>query len=461
MKPILFKSDATTFDVGIGSIDLATSCNVKENLNGTFELYLDMLKSDRLYNDIKIGSIICAKPNKTTGIQPFVVEQINKNIIGEISIFATHIGQHRSKMIPILPFEATSLSDAINKVLQNSQETNIFNFTTNKTVASNYVLNEPRSFRDVLGGKEGSLLDIYGGEYLFDNLNITLLNRRGKDDGLKVVYGHNMIEYNQEDIFDWSYSITGVLPFYKRIENETINLVVGDIQYSNNVGAYPYHKTVVIDFSEKFTNETPTKQQLNDLASEYLVSKGNPQIHIEVSFEDLSTLPMFEYLNRKIDDIELGDYVTIINSEYNVNITTRIRELDYDVLLDRYNTILIGDNTTTINDAIAGISSGTTNISSGVVYSAGSGIDITNNVIKNSYQDLNNVDLNDQLSLYLGYVSNATNTPTSNGNGYLIVVGSELGDRCMQIWRVRSSNNLWHRYYLNNAWSTWVQLQNV
>ena len=357
MIPYLFKANQTTFDAGfIGTFDNALSCNVVETLNGAFELNMQILNDDPNLENMAIGSIIVAKPNQTYGNQPFIVEQLVKRIDGTISIYAVHMSQHRAKLIPVAPFTATSLADALGKIPTNSQESNPFTITTDKTVATGYTVDVPKTLRDIMGGKEGSLIDIYGGEWFYNNFDLMLLNRRGRtDSNLKVLYGTNMTDYVETDEFSWSMSYTGILPYYK----DQDNLVIGDIQYGDHVNEYPYKKTVVYDFTDKFES-VPTKSQLESVCLAFLNGKGVPHVSIEVSFEDLSTMPMYSQLNDNVEYIQLGDTVEIINSAYNTQFRSRVRTLDYDVLLERYNTIKIGDQSATINDVISDTASGDT-----------------------------------------------------------------------------------------------------
>lgn len=368
MIPRLLKANSLSFNAGT-PLELTTQCNVVESLNGKYELNMEVLISDPNAIYIQPESIIMAKPNMTTQFQPFVVEEINKNIDGVLSIYATHIAQYRTKLMPVLPFNANSLSDAINKV--NSISDNIFTLSSNKSVDTKYSLIEPRSYREFLGGKEGSLLDIYKGEYYFDRLNIQLLTRRGNANKLRIMYGSNMTTYNQIDSFDWSNSITGVLPYYKSDEENNTVVVVGDVQYSEYADRYSFKKTVVVDFSEKFEDK-PSKAQLNEVAKEYIEGRGLPLVNIKASFEDITTLPNYRDILVNINSLTLGDSVQVINSLYNTNVSTRIREMDFDVLLERYNSITIGDATTTINESISGASGGGTTINN---YYGGGSID--------------------------------------------------------------------------------------
>lgn len=352
MIPYLYKSDETSFNSGfIGIFDNALSCNVVETLNGAFELHMQILNNDPNLENMAVGSIIVAKPNQTYGNQPFIIEQIIKRIDGTIEVYAVHMSQHRTKLIPVSPFTATDLADTIDKIAANSQEANPFTITTDKSVATSFKLDVPKTMRELMGGSEGSIIDIYGGEWFYNNFDLMLMNRRGRtDSNLKVLYGSNMTEYVETDEFSWSMSYTGILPYYKDEEN----LVVGDIQYSDHVDDYSYHKTIAYDFTDRF-DSVPTKVQLETVCQNFLNGKGNPHVSIDVSFEDLSTMPIYGMIYENVEHIQLGDTVEIINSAYNVQFRSRVRTLDYDVLLERYNTIKIGDQTETINDVISDI----------------------------------------------------------------------------------------------------------
>lgn len=367
MRPVLFKPDATAFTTnGIGVLNDVTECIVTEALNGEFELNMKILVSDPYFEQIKIGSIIAAIPNNTSGRQAFVVEQITKPIEGECDIYATHIAQHRSKLIPVGIFSATSLSNALTKIASNSLETNPFTLTTDKSSSVDMVLTEPRSFRECLGGKEGSLLDIYGGEYQYDNFNIRLLNHRGRDNGVQILYGKNMSGFNAENDFGWDQSATGVKPYWKD-EN---NVVIGDIQYSQYKDLYPYAKTVTVDFSSDIENQ-PTKAQLESYASTWINSRGLPVTNISVEINEL--------INENMT-VGLGDTVKVINDLYGVNYSSRIISTEFDVLTERYSNVEIGDKKATINDAISDTASSET-VVQGTTYTAGDGISIVADVI--------------------------------------------------------------------------------
>lgn len=342
----IFPSDATTFDTqGIGLLTNVIRCDVRQELGstGVYDLEMEILADDPLIERVKIGNIIGARPNLTDESQGFVIEQITKPINNIVSVYATHIAQHRAKLIPIAPVNATDLGDAISKILANSLETNPFSFTTNRSVATAYATDTPRSFRSVLGGEEGSLLDVYGGEYIWNNLNIELVNKRGRDNGVQVVYGQNMTDFEMSEEFSFEKSVTGILPFWY---SEDEGLVTGSVQYSDYVDLFKYHKTIAKDYTDDFENK-PTAAQLNTIAASEVQNIGLPSINMKVAFNQFE-----EHIFGKVEIMQLGDTVTVINPNYGVNATSRIVAMDFNVLTENYNEIEIGQLEPNINEVI-------------------------------------------------------------------------------------------------------------
>lgn len=339
MIPRLFNSDATVFDSeGLGRLKEVTRCIVTERTDGTFELEMELLARDPLFPNLKVGNIIACIPNKTQGRQAFCIESIKKEIDGTIEIYATHICQYRGKLIPVIPFTSTDLSDSFTQLIANSQESNPFNLLTDKT--SNVPMNvrEPHTFRELLKGTEGSVSDTYVGEWYFDNFDLSFLAHRGRDNGVRILYGKNMTDFVMEEAFSWSKSVTGVLPYWK----DEDSIVVGDVQRSQYEYLYKIPRTVPVDFSEKI-EEKPTKAELETFAQSYVNSLGLDQVHLSVSFDALSS---------KSDNIQIGDTVHIINSLYNVDLESRVVGTVFDVLKEEYDAIEIGDLKESINDSI-------------------------------------------------------------------------------------------------------------
>lgn len=74
----------------------------------------------------------------------------------------------------------------------------------------------PSSFRNCLGGIDGSVLDTFGGEYEWDRYTVKLHHHRGADHGVHIVYGKNLIDFKMERNIESV--ITGVHPYWQNSE---------------------------------------------------------------------------------------------------------------------------------------------------------------------------------------------------------------------------------------------------
>ena len=359
MIPHLFESNATNFDtLGIGALTRTISCNVIEELNGAYELNLAMLVDDPLFEFVQVGNIIVALPNMTDNAQAFVIESVSKVINGEVTVYATHIAQYRTKLIPIPPFAATGVSGVALAFRSLALETNPFTLDTNSTSTATLTDQYPKSMRDIMGGSEGSILDIFGGEYYYDNFTIHHLTHRGRNTDARVMYGRNMTGFEQDETFAWNNSATGVYPYWY---SEEEGIRYGDIQYSPYKDLYPYAKTVTVDFTDKFQTK-PSKAELEAYALTWITSKGLPSVTLECSFDQ------FDFTDAQVNTLQLGDTVQVINSMYGVNYMSRIVATDFDVLGENYNTITVGDLKATLSSVIGEASQGESSVSNVVYY---------------------------------------------------------------------------------------------
>lgn len=461
MIPRLFKSDDTNFTtLGFGALNGTIECNVVEQINGVYELNMQIFTDDPNFKNISIGSIIAVKPNLTTENQAFVVESMSKPINNVVTIYATHISQHRAKLIPVSVFSATSLTTALSGAVSHSLETNPFTLHSPRTSSADYEIVTPRSFREVLGGSEGSLLDVYGGEYIFNNFDIELVSKRGRDQGIQVVYGQNMTDFNMDEEFSWNGTATGVYPYWYSDQD---GLVVGDIQYSPVVNLTGYQRTVTVDFTDKFENK-PTKVELEAEALAYITSRGLNSVNIKVAFNQFE-----EHVRGDVLKMNLGDTIHIINSAYGVNMESRIVSLDFNVLSENYDVIEIGELQTTINEAISDTASTTVINQSGGVTNYNeltnlpqiNSVELTGN---KSWSDLgisdpfyyhgNATDVDASLDTGLYYCTASTANKPVAAAGYLIVFTA--GSRVLQFYTrgAVAQGRVYMRKY-DSGWGGW------
>lgn len=351
MIPVLYKANETKFDSqGVGCLSDCITCYVHEKLNGVYELKFTYPITGVHFSDIKVGAIVDAIPSDGKAVQHFRIDTITKPIGGKVTVEATHISYQLS-YVPVKPFDAVGVLDALNGLKENSLASNPFSVWTDiSNTATKYSQKEPASFRQRLGGVTGSILDCFGGEYEFDNYTVKLHAHRGIDRGVVIEYGKNLTDLEQEESIDKV--ITGIVPFWKDSNDKVVSIETPiESEYASK---YPFKRTVVKDFSSNFEEE-PTVEQLRAYTESYIKNNcvGVPQVSLDVSFVALEDTEEYKSLSR--ERINLGDTVTVRFAELGVDAKAKVIEYKYDVLAERYDYLKIGSVRSSLASTISEI----------------------------------------------------------------------------------------------------------
>lgn len=341
MTPILFSENTISFNTnGLGNLSEALTCNVTEELNGIYELEMTYPVTGRLFSQIVTSAIIYAEPYENASYQAFRIYRISKPMDGRISIYARHIS-YQTNWIPVMPFNYSSLADCFAKLKANSASTNPFTLWTNKTVATGHSFDIPQSFRACLGGSQGSVLQMYGGDYEWDNWTIKLWLRRGADNGVRIAYGKNLIDAKQEANIENTY--TGVCPYWTDEETGTVVTLPEKYILAATASAYPFERIKTVDFSTDFDTQ-PTVAQLRARTNQYITANdiGYPNISIDVNFVALWQSEEYKDI-APLEQVQLGDTVTVDIERLGISMQSRVVEYTYDVLKGRYKSVTIGD----------------------------------------------------------------------------------------------------------------------
>lgn len=315
---------------GLGGLPDALEAIVTHEINGQYELFLRYPVTGLHYDELISGRIIMAKPDDLTDEQPFRIYRITKPLNGIVSVYARHLCYDLQGIV-VEPFTAGSLTAAFQTIPTKCTPTSPITLQTTRSVASGITLTEPRPMWKLLGGQEGSLLDIYGGEWDFDKDEAKLVTTLGADRGVSIRYGKNMTEMEQDASIEACYS--AVYPFwYDEESNTLVNLPEKTVAVT---GAVVSNRVMVLDCSDDFDNQ-PTEQQLRDRANAYITANsiGNVKASWKISFVDTKDLPF--------DKVMLGDTLHVYYERLDVNATARAVKTEFDVLQGRYKAITVG-----------------------------------------------------------------------------------------------------------------------
>lgn len=333
MKPVLFAPTATEFTTnGLGKLSDAASCTVKETRNGAFELTLKYPIEGIHYAEIQQRSIILAKPNPVDLAQPFRVYRISKPINGLVTVYAYHISYDLTG-IPVSPYSAASVQAALAGFSTNAVATNPFTFWSDMTSSGDFTVKSPASVRSLLP----TVLKVYGGEYKYDKYTVRLYQQRGVNRGVTIRYGKNLTDLKQDE--NCSNVYTGVYAYY----SDGNGIVETNPKVTPAPGTYNYTRILPLDLTAEF-KEAPTAEALKAAAEQYMSDHniGVPEVSLNVSFVQLEQTQEYKDL-ALLERVELCDTVTVIFERLGVNATAQVTSTVYNVLIDAYDSVTIGN----------------------------------------------------------------------------------------------------------------------
>lgn len=354
MIPILYNSvteGTVPNDYGIGSLTDCLSCEVTEERNGSYELTLSYAVGGIHADEIEVNRIIKAKPNYTDNPQLFRIYKVGKAMNGRFEVNAQHISYDLSgKILPagILTFDALATVQAIT-----ANGGGNFTIATDISSGRTFKSDIPASTRSWFGGKTGSLLDIYGGEWKYDNFTCSLLASRGTDRGTTIRYGKNLTELSQEISFE--NLVTAIVPYAVNPDN---NNVITGVEVPTGLSLNVDRK-LAMDFTDgiEWKDTTPVTMQLNTLATRYVNANRSSMINTKNSI----TLNFAQSGDLK-ERVDLCDTVRIYFEALGITASAKCVSATWDVLAERYSSNTFGDAVSNISDTIATVEKKVVNV---------------------------------------------------------------------------------------------------
>ena len=364
---VLYDRDEEVFTSnGLGALPDAASCIVTEERNGGYEVEMEYPLTGSHFQEIQKRRILYVKPNPYDDPQPFRIYSITKPINGIVTVHAAHLSYDTSgSIVKLFPADAGSASAAMSYLKNFSVPSTPFTFFTNVGKSGTMSVPKPSSIRSLLGGSDGSILDTFGGEYLFDKWNISLLESRGADRGVTIRYGKNMTDLEQEENDTDFY--TGVYPFwYSESEDGGLVTLSANNGIINAFGTYDFVKIMPLDLSsEDFSKETtdsegyvttiekPTEAELLAAAKKYISDNkiGVPKVSLDVSFVMLAQTEEYKDFAR-LETVKLCDTVTVEFEKLGVKTTAKCIKTVYNVLTGKYNSIELGEPKSSLAETV-------------------------------------------------------------------------------------------------------------
>ena len=332
MKPILYPAGETEFrNNGLGRLSEATKCLVTEERNGQYELEMQYPITGRHYKEIVEERIIAARHDDTDDIQPFRIYKITRPMNGIVTVSARHISYQLSK-VAVMPFAANTCAEALAGMITNSVGDCPFTIWTDKLLEANFSVDVPSSFRSLLGGTSGSILDVYGpGEYEWDKFTVKFHTHRGSNQDVMIRYGKNLTDVKKTT--DTSNLWTGILPYWAgtdEAEQAVLVTLPEQVIYSDMAESFVYRMVVPVDLSSAF-QEQPTVEQLRSRAQSYVNANAADGIPASIDVSFVALWQTEEYKNwAPLQKLKLCDTVTVYHKGLGIENKAKIVSVTAD-----------------------------------------------------------------------------------------------------------------------------------
>lgn len=353
MNPVLYKADERSFRTfGLGEISDAYKVIVTRERNGNYDLYIKYPVNGHFASVFKEEMKIKSDAGKRTKWQTFEINRIVKNSSEHIEIYARHISMRTSDIAlkPIVKASKVTAEAALRLWKESLVGDDVFDVSSDIQTLGNisWEVDKVGSARKALGGVSGSILDVFGGEFEFDNNLIILHKQMGRKAPTVLEYGRNILSVEEERLLDGNY--TSVYPFARYTPSgeeahEVLVTLPEHILDSPYLRLYAQRRISLVDFSGKFDDKhPPTAEKLRALGQSYIKSNniGAPKISTEVSYVDLShTLDYQDF--GVMEEVELCDIIPLYYPQFDITTTTeKVVKVVYDVYTDSNEEITLG-----------------------------------------------------------------------------------------------------------------------
>ena len=352
----IYDSKETNFTHnGLGVLS-PSSAIIYEVLNGEYSLTLvhpidrynkwSLLEKDRII--------------KANG-QLFRIYKIKKSVENkEVEVYALHIFYDLSKnFIEDTNIVSKSGSQALRQILDSLSFDTNFTCDSNITTVESARLVRKNITQSLICDDENSFVNRWGGEIKRDNFHFDFNVQIGKSKGTKISYGKNLIGLTST--VDMSNITTRIVPV--AFDGITLPEKYVDSEYIDNY-SNPIIRVVEfedIKYAESPNNSSGDGYKTLDAVYVELRRRSNlmftndhidiPSSNFEVDFVELSKTE--QYKNYKdLETVNLGDVVKVEHKPLNIDFTVRVISYKYNCLLNRYDSIELGEQSSTIFTSI-------------------------------------------------------------------------------------------------------------
>ena len=347
MIPILYRADGSC----VGPLTDCTRCYTTQERNGLYEAEIDYPMSSPLFPEISDGCYCLVKTDDVAEPQKMTIYGQTKPLYGITTLKCEH-WRYQLNNVPVARGRYTGTPAAVlGSMAVSVDSTTDFTFWSDISAVKTIDVPVPTTLGKLLAGQEGSVLDVFGGEYEFNNSTVKLHHSRGLTRATEIRYAKNLTGFTCEK--DSSRTYTHVYPYYySEVDDAYVELPSKTITLSG-ADSLPFKRCYMLDLSASFDN-TPTAAQLEAKTQSFI--NANQLDTISYSYQ-VSFVPLWqttEYKNiSALERCSLCDTVPVIHDKAGERVQAKIIRTVYDGLAERYVNMELGNSTSSFAQTVA------------------------------------------------------------------------------------------------------------
>ena len=374
---------------GYGFLNTCQKCFVEEKTSGVYTLEMELLTTDRYAEHVLPNKFVKIIPNKTHDPQLFQIYRV-KEKGKKLSVSGYHIKylaennmiSRYNAYVSVTPPDGRYLvvpetqQDTAHDFLESLKEDRFFSIEdySNSTVpvahqrrfnitADTNIEAKTIHLRKFTGKKLGNLLTDseygmgqYGGEWLYNNFDLTLKKKRGKNYAVKLRYGYDLKTVTIEYSSDNNYNV--VVPYGRvKTTGEAEFYLGGTPVFLDTVEVHKYPRLKTVDVSEHlpeltvnaFTGEgmEAAFNKINEVFSgAYYRGKYHARGY------EIAVTAELNYESKTVQGLGLYDPVVLV-TESGKEIESKVNGVTFDALREKIVKVELDNKPLTLQDMIS------------------------------------------------------------------------------------------------------------
>lgn len=352
----------------LGRLTKCEKCTVDWQINNNYQISATIAPTDPLINEIQNQRFIMAKPNPTDPPQYFEIYDTQFDEIGRLTLSGRHIVHCAYNNLILSDTAAGAVTDTPKNHWDfccqslNLAFDNFFSFSSQIGATAPMEVGYTKS--DTIGIFLERMAEAFGGEYHYNNFEISLLPRKGTEKNYVLRWNKNIgspkLDLNGATVythvvaygeFTAKYSAGGVNYEYPVQLCSTPAAISGATNTLYKV--YMYNASDQFETKEinpfEGSGYNGIKASLNTLSRYYARNIAEKKLQIK---DNVNLTVKFQPVLDEMSAVELGDTVGV-KLKGGRTVEARITKTTFDCLAERWTSIQLGDEKILLSKYIA------------------------------------------------------------------------------------------------------------